>query len=155
MLCFTKFWKVLVLMNCRSGHDYSLNSKTRQKISFEYNAFCVKNALLSIRIIFEFSCEELQKALERGYRTFFTDKKSLAKNSYRLPPIVARTRYFRFLLILENWKIGEKKRKIININDLLYLKLNSTGRLFADDAAFVYQASDFNSLHKMMQKDLV
>ena len=44
---------------------------------------------------------------------------------------------------------------LIYINDLLYLRLNSTGRLFADDAAFVYRASDYLSLHEMMQQDLV
>jgi hypothetical protein len=43
---------------------------------------------------------------------------------------------------------------IIYINDLLFLKLNSVARLFADDAAFVYRANNFESLHTSMQKDL-
>jgi exonuclease III len=44
---------------------------------------------------------------------------------------------------------------LIYINDLLYLKLNSVGRLFADDAAFIYRATNYNNLHQMMQKDLL
>lgn len=44
---------------------------------------------------------------------------------------------------------------LIYINDLLYLKLNSTGRLFADDAAFLYRATDYEMLHDMMQEDLI
>jgi hypothetical protein len=44
---------------------------------------------------------------------------------------------------------------LIYINDLLYLKLNSVGRLFADDAAFLYQATDYRSLHSKMQNDLI
>lgn len=44
---------------------------------------------------------------------------------------------------------------LIYINDLLYLKLNSTGRLFADDAAFLYRAVDYRTLHDLMQKDLL
>lgn len=44
---------------------------------------------------------------------------------------------------------------LIYINDLLYLKLKSTGRLFADDAAFIYRAADYKTLHDMMQEDLM
>jgi exonuclease III len=43
---------------------------------------------------------------------------------------------------------------LIYINDLLYLKLNSVGRLFADDAAFVYRSTNYDQLRAMMQKDL-
>jgi hypothetical protein len=44
---------------------------------------------------------------------------------------------------------------LIYINDLLYLKLNSVGRLFADDAAFVYRSASYDMLMAMMQKDLL
>ena len=44
---------------------------------------------------------------------------------------------------------------LIYINDLLYLKLNSIGRLFADDAAFLYRASAHKALRIQMQEDLL
>lgn len=43
---------------------------------------------------------------------------------------------------------------LIYIDDLLRLKLNSVGRLYADDAAFLYTATDFKSLYRLMQSDL-
>lgn len=43
----------------------------------------------------------------------------------------------------------------IYINDLLFLKLNSTGRLFADDAGFIYQANDYPTLYCFMHDDLI
>ena len=42
------FWQFFIL-------HYSLNSKIRRNISFQYNAFSEKNALFLNRIIFEFS----------------------------------------------------------------------------------------------------
>lgn len=44
---------------------------------------------------------------------------------------------------------------LIYINDLLYLKLNSVGRLFADDAAFIYRANNYDTLKNSMQQDLI
>jgi Reverse transcriptase (RNA-dependent DNA polymerase) len=41
---------------------------------------------------------------------------------------------------------------LIYINDLLFLKLHSVGRLFADDAAFLYQANDFDTLYGISTK---
>lgn len=44
---------------------------------------------------------------------------------------------------------------LIYINDLLYLKLNGVGRLYADDAGFCYQAKDYKSLHNQIKQDLI
>jgi exonuclease III len=43
---------------------------------------------------------------------------------------------------------------LVYINDLLHLKLNGTGRLYADDAAFCYHAVDYEQLHDKMKADL-
>ena len=43
---------------------------------------------------------------------------------------------------------------LIYINDLLFLKLNSIRRLFADDGAFSYEAENYKALYKKMHEDI-
>ena len=54
---------------------YSLTSKIRRKISFEYNAFLRKT------LYFEFLCEELQKALKK-ITGFISKERRKTRNKY-------------------------------------------------------------------------